>query len=458
MLTWIGGEWERCRLDPFYFVDNYCQIYDSITRRWIHFELWDFQRQFLSLIHENQHVIGLKARQLGFTWLCLAYPLWNMIFHPEYHAFLFSMRETESIALLERLRGMLLRLPWWMQPYNVLVNHSTRLKFSNGSEVYAFKPDAGDSYTGNYALIDEADLIRHLDRLISRVNPVIEAGGKLPIIGRVDKSRHITTFKTLYKEARAGKNEYAHFFAPWFAHPNRDKKWHARIVANAVSLDSVHEQYPATEEEALQRGEVGRYWPNFSYQDNVTFQADYIDGIPVQWWVDPGYINPFCILLVQERECKGIPDSLCIFDEVYLTHMLADSVYEHALKRPYEPPSLFIYDTESPQAAHTMRAIRDKYQFDCRVVGADKRKKADLIKLVRWHIGPTANGARLLYVHPRCEHTIEQLADYHMVTSQSTAQRGGDPVPDPQQEDHAADAVQYGMTLRKSKYGDILED
>lgn len=114
-------------------------------------------------------------------------------------------------------------------------------------------------------------------------------------------------------------------------------------------------------------------------------------------------------------------------------------------KRP--PPSELIYDPENPLAAADMGKLRNERQFLCKITMADKRSKSDLIKAVRRYVGPDHNGIRLLQIHPRCEHVIDQMLDYH-TPKEGRASRGGDPKPDPNQEDHAVDCIQYLMTGR----------
>ena len=46
----------------------------------VKFRLWDSQRKALAVLHESRRVVILKARQLGLTWLVLAYALWMCLF------------------------------------------------------------------------------------------------------------------------------------------------------------------------------------------------------------------------------------------------------------------------------------------------------------------------------------------------------------------------------------------
>lgn len=248
----------RCYADAIYFVANYCKIYDSVTSDWIPFALWPAQRQALHMIHEDRLVVILKARQIGLTWCCLGYALWQIIFRPIAAIGLFSRRDTESLYLMgqDRLRGMYRQLPDWMKTgHEPLVDSGHEWTLANGSAVRAFPTSAGDSYVSTLAIVDEADLAPDLNRLMRAVKPTIDNGGKLVLLSRVDKTQPESEFKRIYRAAKANQNGWSHIFLPWNVHPGRDDAWYERqkidVESRTGSLDDLHEQYPATAEEAL---------------------------------------------------------------------------------------------------------------------------------------------------------------------------------------------------------------
>ena len=66
-MTYETREQFICSLDPLYFINEFCQIYDNTTRTWIPFKLWDAQIQVLYTFDTQQFVIILKARQNDLT-------------------------------------------------------------------------------------------------------------------------------------------------------------------------------------------------------------------------------------------------------------------------------------------------------------------------------------------------------------------------------------------------------
>ena len=125
----------------------------------------------------------------------------------------------------------------------------------NGSAARAFPTTAGDSYTATLAIVDEADLVPDLDRLMKAVKPTIDGGGWMVLLSKSDKSRPQSSFKRTFRAARAGLTDWVSVFLPWWVHPERDRAWYERqraeIVSRTGSEDELKEQYPETDEEAL---------------------------------------------------------------------------------------------------------------------------------------------------------------------------------------------------------------
>lgn len=249
------AEWLLCAESPLYFLDRHCQVYDATTRAWLPFALWPAQAGVVRTLQARRLAIILKARQLGMTWLLLGWALWQMLFRPAATVLLFSRRDEESIHLLDfRLKGMYRRLPAGLRAGAEVIDAKHEWRLSNGSMALAFPTTGGDSYTATLAIVDEADLVPNLGRLLGAVKPTIDAGGQLVLLSRVDKAKPESDFKQIYRAAKAGLSDWAPIFLPWSARPGRDAAWYAEQLRDAqarLALDDLHEQYPATDTEAL---------------------------------------------------------------------------------------------------------------------------------------------------------------------------------------------------------------
>ncbi len=248
-------EWQRCRRRPEHFIDRYCHVHDKAAGKWLPFHLWPSQRDLLTTIRESRAVVALKARQLGWTWIVLGYVLW-LIRSRGVTVLLFSQRDDDAQELMDRLANMHARLPDWLR-LEVETSSRHELKLTNGGQALAFPTTgrAGRSYTGAFALVDEADFVEDLPALLNSMQPAVDAGGQLVLLSTSNKSKPESIFKRIYLNAVDGKNEYKPIFHGWDARPGRDAVWYAAKVkaslANTGALDDVWQEYPATAEEAL---------------------------------------------------------------------------------------------------------------------------------------------------------------------------------------------------------------
>src|SRR5262249_9200337 len=153
----------------------------------------------------------------------LAFALWLLLFYPVATILLFSRRDSEAVDLLKtRLRGMYDHLPEWLKVRSFKVDNDHEWELSTGSRVLAFPTTAGDSYTATLAVVDEADLVPDLDALMRAVKPTVDAGGRMVLLSRADKSKPASPFKRIYQAAKTRSTARVPVFLPWFARPGRD--------------------------------------------------------------------------------------------------------------------------------------------------------------------------------------------------------------------------------------------
>lgn len=245
-----------CAEDPLYFLDNYTQVFDATTRGWIPFRLWKPQIETLDLLAHERLIIILKARQLGFSWLVLGFALWQMIFRPSATVLIFSKRDDEAVELLDmRLKEMHARLPTWLQVREGKSDGKHDWALANGSRAKAFPTTGGRSYTGSLVIVDEADFVPDLNALLNAVKPTIDAGGQLVLLSTSDKKQPESTFKKIYRGAKAKENTYRSIFYGWRSRPGRSSAWFEaqkkEILSRTGSLDDLQQEYPETDIEAL---------------------------------------------------------------------------------------------------------------------------------------------------------------------------------------------------------------
>jgi hypothetical protein len=234
------------------FIRDYCWIEHTTTGSWIPFRLWDNQIIAVKALQRHRQVVILKARQLGLTWLVICYALHRLLFDPGAGVLIFSRRDDEAAELLQRLYNVNARLPEAIRG-KVTTFNAHEIRFGEkGSWARAFTTTkhSGRTYTATLAIIDEADFIFWLKRLLNAVKPTIDAGGQLCLISTVDKENRNSEFKRIWNDAENERNNYRAVFIPWSARPDRDAAWYQRQVQD-YEEDDLWQEYPATPEEAL---------------------------------------------------------------------------------------------------------------------------------------------------------------------------------------------------------------
>ena len=261
-------EHQKCAKSPAYFIHHYCYVENKSpdVLDWIPFRMWPAQRMVLAQIAVERLVSILKARQLGLSWLIIAYVLWLLIFRPGSQVLMFSRRDAEAKELLQRIKGMHERLPSFLRPA-VTTDNDHELAFGGlNSTVKSFPTtkDSGRSYTASLVIIDEADFIPWLKQLITAVKPTVDAGGQLIMISTANKERPQSEFKRLWKNGRDKLNSYRAIFLAWYARPDRTAEWY-EAQKRDYEEDDLFQEYPETPEQALAPRSA-----------NMRFKASYI--------------------------------------------------------------------------------------------------------------------------------------------------------------------------------------
>ena len=252
------AERQRCASDPIYFIKKYVKILDNDAMSWIPFDLWPAQEETVRLYHKYKYLFVLKARQEGFTWLmCVAIPLWEMIFHPIFSVVLFSQRDDDAMAVLERFEGSYRQLPDWLRPA-IDTSNNHQFKFDNQSD-YTVSPGSagGRGRSPNLVLIDEADYVLNCKALYNSAAPGIRDGKRNKMVMLSTRNAEIngSYFQKSYIEARDNPDEFSKsVFYGWMARPGRTQEDHDRERTKAIATGSIDEftsHFPSTDIEAL---------------------------------------------------------------------------------------------------------------------------------------------------------------------------------------------------------------
>lgn len=266
---------EAIKEDYLFFIENFVKIIDADTRQLIPFKLWPEQKRALQEIHDNRLTIVLKSRQLGMTWLCLSYCLWNMIAKPGFHVSALSKGEKEAQELVSRMKLMLANLPpyiaaqgkgsirsWDGTSEKVIITHPEGLPAEFLS--FSASPDSARAFTSSLLLIDEWAFQQYAEEIYTSAFPTINrSSGK--VIGLSTGKRN-TFFEKMCNEALSGANKFKLIFLNWRADPRRDDKWYEDTK---LALPNTYRQeYPETIEDAFAAGS-GAFFPEWDREVHV---------------------------------------------------------------------------------------------------------------------------------------------------------------------------------------------
>jgi phage terminase large subunit-like protein len=231
----------------------------------IPFGLWPAQRDVLQSLQHERQIIILKARQLGITWLVLAYALHLCLFHANKTVIIISKDQEAANETIRRARGMFTRLE--AKPAALVIDNVGEVAWSNGSRVKAFasSSDAGSSFTGSLLILDELAKNPKADAIYTSAKPTIDDGGRVVILSTAKGKDNL--YHRLWTKATEGANNLKAIFIPWHARPGRDEAWYGRVAADAPTMQHHTQEYPATPEEAFQALAETPFLPAIAWWD-----------------------------------------------------------------------------------------------------------------------------------------------------------------------------------------------
>lgn len=220
-------EYIKCSKDPLYFIENYVKIV-SIDAGLQTFKPFQYQRDYLLALHNNQKILCTLSRQMGKTICTAAYLCWYMLFNSDKYIAIVSLKLSAAREVLSRIQLMYFNLPLWLQQ-GVIEFNKTSMELENGSKIMC-AATSGTALTSKmvaFLYIDEAALIpNHIaDEFFTSVFPTLSSGKTSRVVMTSTPRGIANTFYRFWKEAENGINGFATYHVPWNANPNRDNAW-----------------------------------------------------------------------------------------------------------------------------------------------------------------------------------------------------------------------------------------
>ena len=172
----------------------------------------------------------------------------------------------------------------------------------------------------------------------------------------------------------------------------------------------------------------GVVWENLDMNEggrNCTVDADYVPGVPVEWWVDDGFTegHPRVMLFAQV-----IPPYINVFDEHISLGKLPEISIAEALEMPYSKPTIAYVDSAAAELRSRI------WLTDIDTVSATHSVEEGIKRTSSWICD--ANYVGHLRFHPRCTFSRKQMPNYFRDPKTQK------PIKDM---DDVSDAVRYGL-------------
>jgi hypothetical protein len=339
-------------LDPTIFIDQHCWIRGKGGRK-ERFRLWDFQRETVEAMDDEDRLLVLKARQLGISWCSDGFALWLCTANRGQTVLILSRRMDEALEEMRRIRFMHSNLPPELRrrtasevPGSSAPDTMKHLEFPDTDSRIISLPtteNAGTSYTATLVIVQELAKIKNATELMEGLTPTVGDDGRLFLISTAKGFGGV--FAARWRAAqhrwhtgqvvgdRGEPGDFRPIFIPWHARPGRTAAWYEgmrRTLASEGKSDrSVRQEYPATPREAFQGSADAVFAEEFDRNGPCVLDGTRPRGgtFPVVVGYDPGVNHGFAYLIeVQGR-------SVFVFDEIYIQNGTVSEMGEELLAR-----------------------------------------------------------------------------------------------------------------------------
>jgi terminase large subunit-like protein len=291
-------------IDAAVIIDDAQPGNDATDLAEIPFHLWPAQSDLLTDIAHERLLLILKARQLGISWLVLAYALWLCLYRPGRLVLIFSIGQDEANEMLRRVHVMYWRLNDALRRGLPVVtkDNTEEMAWANGSRVLSLpaRKTAGSGYTASLVVLDEFAKNERATEIYTAVKPTIDGGGKMIVLSSAHGTGNL--FHEMCERAQKGTGRFIFRFLPWQSRPGRDDAWYADVAADAVQSSLMGQEYPATPEEAFSATNAERFLPSILWWDACRADLPPLDArTPLVLAADAGVSNDYFALVGTTR-------------------------------------------------------------------------------------------------------------------------------------------------------------
>ena len=226
-------EYHKCAQDPLYFIENYVQIV-SLDEGLVPFEMYDFQRDMVSTMHDHRFSIFKLPRQSGKSTTIISYLLHYALFNPNVNIAVLANKSSTARDILSRLQLAYENLPKWMQQ-GIIAWNKGNIELENGSKIIAAATSSSAIRGGSYNVIflDEFAFVPSnvAEQFFASVYPTITSGQSTKVI-IVSTPHGMNMFYKIWVDAEEKRNDYVPTEVHWSEVPGRDEVWKEETIRN----------------------------------------------------------------------------------------------------------------------------------------------------------------------------------------------------------------------------------
>jgi len=244
---------------PVEFIQDWVVTYDprNTTNPFIPMILFPKQAELIRWLHnkwlDQEDGLVEKSRDVGMTWIAMAFSIWLWLFHPGQHIGFGSYKQDkvdkigDLDSILEKGRMLLRYLPtvWWPEGFHP-DTHCMFLKFINPENGSSITGEAGDNIgRGGRASIFFLDESAHYERP-ERIDAALSATANC----KIDMSSVNGMGNRFYQKRHAGVIDV--FVFDWRDDPRKDEVWYRKQVRKldpVVVAQEIDRDYSASLED-----------------------------------------------------------------------------------------------------------------------------------------------------------------------------------------------------------------
>jgi hypothetical protein len=209
-------------------------------------------------LQDGRNVIVNKSRQIGCSWLSMAYAVWKTIFFADMSVLVLSAKERYAIELLKKAKFIFRKLPGFLRP-SLLKDTQSEMafefsviedgtKFTADSNIVSLTTtgDSGRSFSASLVIIDEAAYIPNAEQVWASVLPTTTLGGQILILSTPNGiSGDGSFFHRMVTQTDSGHNTGFDLVRAYYKDCGFDEEWLKKVTVG-LTVQQVLQEYELT--------------------------------------------------------------------------------------------------------------------------------------------------------------------------------------------------------------------